>query len=62
MDTIFLTDFSFMFACIGNSITKIEEVKENGAGNFLFLSYLGGRFIFIGSNLYLINDGENSGI
>ena len=43
--------FSFMFACTRNSITKIEEVKENMAGHFLFLSYLGERFIITGSNL-----------
>ena len=51
-----------MFACTRNSITKIEEVKENRAGHFLFLSYLGGMFIFTGSNLYLVEEGENSGI
>ena len=48
---IFATDISFMFACTGNSITKIEEVKENKAGHFLFLSNLSGRFLFTGSNL-----------
>ena len=43
--------FSFMFSCTRDLITKIEEGKENKAGHFFFLSYLGGRFIFTSSNL-----------
>ena len=43
--------FLFLFSCTRDLITKVEEGKENKAGHFLFLSYLGGRFIFNGSNL-----------
>ena len=43
--------FLFMFSCTRDLITKIEEGKGNKAGNFFFLSSLGGRFIFTGSNL-----------
>ena len=43
--------FSFMFLCIRDLITKIDEGKENRAGHFFFLSYLGGRFIFTSLNL-----------
>ena len=43
--------FLFMFSCTRDLITKVEEEKENKAGHFLFLSYLGGKFIFTGSNL-----------
>ena len=35
--------FSFMFSCIRDLITKIEEGKENKACHFFFLSYLGGE-------------------
>ena len=41
--------FLFMFSCTRDLITKVEEGKENKACHFLFLSYLGGRFIFTGS-------------
>ena len=43
--------FLFMFSYTRDLITKVEEGKENKACHFLFLSYLGGRFIFTSSNL-----------
>ena len=43
--------FLFMFSGTRDLIAKVEEGKENKVGNFLFLLYLGGRFIFTGSNL-----------
>ena len=49
LQPIFL--FSFMFSCTRDLVTKIEEEKENKESHFFFLSYLGGRFIFTGSNL-----------
>ena len=43
--------FLFMFSCTRDLITRIEEGKENKAGHFVLLSYLGGRFIFTSSNI-----------
>ena len=57
-----LISFSFMFSFTRDLVTKIEEGKDNKGGHFFFLSYLWGRFIFTGSNLYPAEERENLGI